>query len=382
MKVAIVGDYPVDSTQIRGGVQAAFAYLVKGLSRIDDLQVHVLTLRRRDCTGPDRVERDGIILHLLPPFPRFERARNYRTLQSTLNERLTQIQPRVVHAQDATAYAYVALRSGYPAVVTAHGIRREDGRYYGSFSRRVRNYFDSLLIERYIMRHTQHLIAISPYVTRYFAAQLKPDVQVFYISNAIDESFFNLANRADGRTVLFAGRVMPRKRVLDLIRAFAQVAQQIPSAQLRVAGEYHSEHSYTEAIRNVIHQADLGDRVHLLGALPEGAVLREFTGCDVLALPSAQETTPMVIAQAMAAGKPVIATPVGGVAEMVGDGETGFLVDVGDVDGLASALSRLLQDPSLRTRLGQAGHKFALENYHVDTVARRTYDMYKQIAVA
>ena len=88
----------------------------------------------------------------------------------------------------------------------------------------------------------------------------------------------------------------------------------------------------------------------------------------------------MVIAQAMAAGKPVVATPVGGVAEMVSDGETGFLVDVGDVNALANALLRLLRDPSLRVRIGQSGRNFAIENYHADTVARRTYAVYQKVA--
>jgi glycosyltransferase involved in cell wall biosynthesis len=202
---------------------------------------------------------------------------------------------------------------------------------------------------------------------------------VYYVPNAIDESFFDLESTSDGQTILFAGRVMPRKRVMELVQAFAKVIQQAPSARLRIAGECCSEGHYVEGIRGFIQEAKLEDCVHLLGALSEEAILREFAGCDVLALPSIQETTPMVIAQAMAAGKPVVATSVGGVAEMVSDGETGFLVDVGDVNALADALLRLLRDPSLRVRIGQSGHSFAIENYHADTVARRTYAVYQKV---
>ena len=382
MRVAIVGDYPWDDAQIRGGVQAAFAYLVKGLSRIDDLEVHILTLRRRGWTGPDPVGQGGVILHLLPPFPRFERVRNYRTYQSILNEKLAQIQPDVVHAQDANAHAYVTLRSGYPAVITVHGIRREDSKYYNSFGRRVRNAFDSFLIERYVMCHARHLIAISRYVTRYFASQLRPDVQVYRVPNAIDETFFHLANSSGGWTILFVGRVTPLKRVLDLVRAFARVARLVPAAQLRIAGECGMERSYVASVRSFIQKADLGDRIHLLGLLPEDAILEEYARCDVLALPSAQENLPMVIAQAMAAGKPVVATRVGGVAEMVSDGETGFLVDGGDIDGLSDALLRLLRDPSLRVRMGRSGRAFAVEYYHTDAVARDTYSVYQKVAAA
>ncbi len=379
MRVAIVGSYPLDSGRIEGGVQAAFVYLVKGLCKIQDLQVHVLTFGRRDRSGPDQVEQDGVTLHLLPPFPRFERLRNYSTYQATLNRKLAQVRPHVLHAQDTTAHAYVATRSGYPAVVTVHGVRYEDGKHYGSLGRRLRNYFDSLLIERYVMRHTRHLIAISRYVTDYFGPQLRSDIQVYYVPNAIHENFFSLADTSDGQTVLFAGRVMPRKRVLDLVQAFAQVVQQVPSAQLRIAGEYRTEVDYVKAVRDFIQAAGLGDNVHLLGSLDEEAILREFAGCNVLALPSIQETTPMVIAQAMAARKPVVATPVGGVAEMVTQGQTGFLVEVGDVDGLAEALLSLLRDSTLRRRMGEAGREFALENYHADAVARCTYAAYQSV---
>lgn len=380
MKVAILGDYPLDITQIRGGVQAAFVYLAKALSQIDGLRVHILTFGDPEPTESPEIQRNGVTLHLLPPLPHFERARNYRTYQAMLREKLARIRPDVVHAQDATAHAYVALRSGYPTVVTAHGIRREDGKYYGSFGRRMRNYFDSWLIERHIMRHTQHLIAIGHYVTDYFALQLRPDVQVYYVPNAIDESFFDLTDTSDGRTILYAGRVMPRKRVLDLVRAFAKLVRQMPAAQLRIAGEYHSEASYVETIRDFIQSAKLEGHVHWLGSLPEGAVLAEFARCDVLALPSIQETTPMVIAQAMAAGKPVVATPVGGVAEMVRQGETGFLTRVGDTDGLADTLLLLLRNPSLRMRLGQTGRKIAVENYRAEVVARRTFAVYQRMA--
>ena len=91
----------------------------------------------------------------------------------------------------------------------------------------------------------------------------------------------------------------------------------------------------------------------------------------------------MVIAQAMAAGKPIVATRVGGIPEMVGEaGERGFLVNVGDVDGLAQGMLRLLQDPVLQTQIGQAGQAFAREHYHQDRVAQRTYEVYQHIVTA
>ena len=88
----------------------------------------------------------------------------------------------------------------------------------------------------------------------------------------------------------------------------------------------------------------------------------------------------MVIAQAMAAGKPVVATQVGGIVEMLGtDGERGLLVPMGDINGLAEAILKLLHDDPLCQRIGVSGRRFALENYHPQRVAERTLEVYREI---
>ena len=382
IRVAMLGTYPVNSANIRGGVQAAYAYLVKGLLQQDDLDIHILTFGSRVSLEIGQVEQANLTFHFLHSYSHLERLRNYRTYQSIINSKLGQIQPDVVHAQDAAEDALVALRSGFPTVITVHGIRWEDGKHYRSLNRRLHTFFDSLVTERYVMRHASHLIAISQYVTDYFKDLLRPDIQIYYIPNAIDDRFFNLAKQPGKPVVLFAGRVIRRKRVIDLVRSFAKVHTQLPDAHLHIAGDTHTEPAYVEAIRQWISQSKLHDHVHFLGNLPEETIFQEFLNCSVLVLPSAQETAPMVIAQAMAAGKPVVATRVGGVGEMVGeDCSRGFLFNIGDIDGLAIAVTRLLQNPDLQIMMGQKGRAFAQENYHLENVARRTHEVYQHIAL-
>jgi glycosyltransferase involved in cell wall biosynthesis len=377
IRVAMLGDYPLEYSQIRGGIQAVLAFLVKGLSQISELDVHIIRSRPLEWMGPDQIKQNNVTIHFLSIPPRFERLRNHHTYQTSLNTKLEKILPNLIHAQDATTHAYVALRSGYPTVVTAHGVRLEDGKYYGSFGRRLRNYFDSWVIERYIMSHTRHLIATGHYVTDYFKHILRSDIKIHYIWNAVDESFFNLTDTSDGSTILFAGRVLPRKCVLELVKAFTQIAQLIPLACLRIVGECSTEPAYVESVRNLIRRSRLENRIYLTGALSD--ISSEFTGCNMLVLPSLEETSPMVIAQAMASCKPVVATRVGAIAEMLGDGERGFLVNVGDVNGMAQAMLRLLEDPALRINMGQAGRKFAEENHRIEVVAQRTFEVYQEI---
>lgn len=380
IRVVMLGAYPLDTARIWGGVQAAYAYLVKGLAQTDNLDLHVFTHRPSDYPVTDVLEQTNLTLHFLPPYPRFERLRNYRTYQKIVNRNLEQIKPDLIHAQDAGADALVALRSGFPTVITVHGIRWEDGKHYSSWIKRLRISFDSLITERYVVRQARHLIAISSYVTSYFKDILRPDAEVFYVPNAIDERFFNLDKNPDEQIVLFAGRVIPRKRVMDLVQAFSQVLSQVPSARLHIAGEISTEPAYVASIRRWVHESHLDEQIRFLGPLSEQSVLDEFAHCSMLALPSAQETAPMVIAQAMAAGKPVVATRIGGVGEMVGENSgRGFLVNVGDIDGLAVALTHLLRYPDMQLKVGQCGKTFAQEHYHIQCVARRTNEIYRRI---
>ena len=383
LRIALIGKYPPDSSCIHGGVEAATVYLVKGLSRIEGLELHILTFRPPGWTNPDQFIQNGVYVHLLPIYPRFERLRNYRTYQSICNRALQEIQPAIIHAQEASTDAYISIRSGYPTVVTAHGIRREDGKYYSSLRRRLTTIYDSVLIEQYVMRRVRHLIAISNYITEYFSNLLNSDLTIHIIPNAIDERFFDLKDVEDSElTVLFAGSVIPRKCVIDLVHAFTRVVEQVPRARMRIAGEIDSEPAYVREVNRTIHEADLERQIDLMGPIPDLRIHQEFAHCSLLVLSSAQETTPMVLAQAMAAGRPVVATRVGGVAGMLGEKcERGLLVDPGDVEGLAKAMLTLLKDPSIRNRMGQAGHIYALENYHQDRVARHTFEVYEQIAL-
>jgi glycosyltransferase involved in cell wall biosynthesis len=380
LRVGLIGRYSPDAVYMRGGVQAAFAYLVNGLVELDALDIHLLTFRQSDWLGADLIKQNGMTIHLLPVYPRFERLRNYRSYQTILNERLAQIRPDIIHAQEAAADALVALRSGYPTVVTAHGIRYEDQKYCGSWNRRIRFIFDGVLTERYVIRHSRYLIAISHYVAEYFAKLLSPEAKRYFIPNAIDKRFYCLPVSTDRPIVLFAGRVIPVKHVMELVRAFALVIQEVPLARLRIAGECVTDPSYFESINEWVRQAGLVEYIDWLGELRQEDLLDEYARCSLLALCSAQENAPVVIAQAMAAGKPVVATQVGGVAEMVGqDGERGMLVKVGDVNGLAKAIVDILKDSALRVSMGAAGRRFALTNYHPDHVARCTAEVYREI---
>jgi glycosyltransferase involved in cell wall biosynthesis len=153
--------------------------------------------------------------------------------------------------------------------------------------------------------------------------------------------------------VLFAGRLSPEKGILDLVEA----AHGLP---LVVAGD-----------------GPLRDRVPgALGMLPHDELLPLYDRAAVVACPSHREGFGVVCAEAMAHGRPVVAGAVGGLLDLVVDGETGLLVEPGDVAGLRSALLRLLNDDELRARLGAAGRSRVRERLSWETVTSATLAAY------
>ena len=119
--------------------------------------------------------------------------------------------------------------------------------------------------------------------------------------------------------------------------------------------------------------------VDFLGWLDETSMQAEYSRCAVAALVSWQETAPVAIAQAMAAGKGVVASDVGGVRYLLADGRAGLLVQPEDVDGQAAALRRLLFDADLRRQLGEAARREAQTRFRVDVVAADARAVYEQV---
>ncbi|MCI4355599.1 MAG: glycosyltransferase family 4 protein [Thermoplasmata archaeon] len=153
-------------------------------------------------------------------------------------------------------------------------------------------------------------------------------------------------------TALFVGRLDPERKGLDsMVRALAKVPEG-HRPRLRLVGEDWG--GKDPAIR-LAGELGVGEWVTATGPLPRDQVVREYGRADLFVLPSLFECTPAVLMEAMAAGLPIVTTRVGGVAEVVLEGQTALLCPPNDPESLAAAVSRLVEDASLRDRFGRAG---------------------------
>jgi glycosyltransferase involved in cell wall biosynthesis len=191
------------------------------------------------------------------------------------------------------------------------------------------------------------------------------------IPNAVDvDAAPRATHDGDPPRVVSVGRLAAPKDALTLVHALATLGPTAFSALLVGDGPDRAD------VEAEIRSLDLGERVALAGSRADVPAL--LAAADVFVLSSRSEGAPFSILEAMAAGLPVVATNVGGVGELVADGDTGLLVPAGDRARLADALRRLLADAGLRRRLGAAGRARAREQFDLHALRDAHLELYSR----
>lgn len=226
------------------------------------------------------------------------------------------------------------------------------------------------------------------------------------VYNGVDTEVFDNKNHRETPSVgnlkrlLFVGRVSPEKGVHDLIEAFLIVAKEWPEVQLDIAGPIDTlprefivgvsddpavthlasfyDVDYGSYLRQMV-PSHLADRVNFLGGMPQSGLVEYYQAADVLVNPSYSESFGMSLVEAMACEKPVVATRVGGMVDIVDEGRTGYLVDRGEPQALAEAILHLLPDEALRDEMGKAGRQVVLERFSWSQVALSLMNNYEAL---
>jgi glycosyltransferase involved in cell wall biosynthesis len=194
------------------------------------------------------------------------------------------------------------------------------------------------------------------------------------IPNGVDLDRFDIsADRT--QDVLFLGRLAPKKRVTDLIKAFARVADEFPDSTLRIVGTGPKR----EELEKQAASAGISERVSFKGRVSDEAVPQYYASAGTFVLPSVWEGHPLTLLEAWAASAPVIASSVEGIEEFVNHDETGYLVSPKSPGKLAEAIRTALEDPNRAKRWGNNGRELVEEQYSWKGVADQTYDRYQDL---
>ncbi len=307
--------------------------------------------------------RHGVYFHQVGSmtYPLFDAPLTTLAEASKLAEVVEEFNIDVIHAHYAIPHAAAAVmardmvRCAPPVVVTTlHGT---DVTLVG--------------LDRAYLRTTQHSIersdvvtAVSRYLADYTVNEMGVRRDIRVVPNMVDGARF--APRAmpelrlryahpDERLVVHVSNFRPVKRTGDVVRIFERIAK--VGARLLMIGDGPDR---PEAVA-LAAELGLGGRVSFLGSFPRIEDLLAVS--DLFLLPSSLESFGLAALEAMASGVPVVASRVGGVPEVVVDGETGVLCEVGDVGGMAEAAVELLTNPALHQRFAEAARRRAVQTF-------------------
>jgi glycosyltransferase involved in cell wall biosynthesis len=222
-------------------------------------------------------------------------------------------------------------------------------------------------------RLAARLVAVSEDTKRAYERQGYPRGRIEVVYNGVDLPANGGYRRNDPARIGEVARLCDVKGQRELLRAVAR----LPEARLVLAGrDLEQGGAFQDELERESERLGIRERVEF-GFHDDVPALLETL--DVVALPSWTEGLPLVLLEAMARGRPVVATPVGGTPELVLDGETGLLVPPRDPEALAAALRRLLEDPDLARRLGEAGRARVAERFTAAAQARRILAIYDEL---
>ncbi len=391
--VLLAGDFPVSPPMVTGGIQAVTWHLAEGLADVPGIRLDVFS-HETWATPPARrswvASYGGIsatyttALRWMPTI-----MRTWSSDALALQNHVRRRRPDVVHAHGQRGYAVGALRSGVPTVVTVHGLyAREKRAGEGPWTLR------SALKERawrsteeWVLRRARHVIIISPYVRAF--VEPRTSARLHDIPNPISEAFFAMDRTPLRRPplrrpqLLTVGEITPRKRQRLLLQAFARIVGEVPGARLRVVGgpgpSDPEASAYAASVWKLARDLEIARSVDFLGRLPQEDLLDEYRSADLYVHAAAEESSPMAIAQALAAGVPAVAFDIPGVRHLITPGETGARAVDGEADSLAATVVRLVAHPDHLAALSVASKRFAEATFAAAAVAARTSEVYMEV---
>jgi len=371
-----------------GGPALHVSYLAKGLTE-RGYDTMLVAGRVGDSEGSmEYASRElGVEPHYLAPLKRDISAWSDSAAMWSIRGLIREYRPHIVHTHTAKAgavgrMAALTARLPEPPIVvhTFHG-------------HVLRGYFDPKrtaafrVIERSLARKTDRLIAVSPEVRddlvdegiappeKFEVIRLGLDLERRATPDPAQSAELRARLGAGDSSLLIAwlGRMTQIKRVDDLLTAFADLRARGIDAHLALAGDG----PLRLGLEGLARELGVADRAHFIGLQREVAPL--YGAADVVALTSGNAATPVTLIAALAAGTAIVSTDVGGVRDVVRDGETGLLVEAGDTAGIASAFERLAADPGLRRGLAEAGRSDVRQRYSVERLVGDVDGLYRRL---
>ena len=369
--VCLVTPYPATDDAVVGGVEAASLRLVTALLERPDVRVTIVA-----PAAESRVEvRSGAQIHwvasrpaVLPGIVRY-----WTTERRALLAVVHEVDADVVHVQAIAGWG-LGLRG--PRIFQMHGVPEEAVLHTQRRTRRLSSLVH-VVIERRGRRSFPMVAVVGAHMVERFGSQFSGDVLV--AENTVPDSYFTIERTPTPGQILHGGVVSPRKNTLGLLRAFRQVLDEVPGATLRIAGDKTSFRAYVDECTRFCAHAGIAHRVAFLGPISIEQMRDELSKAEALVLPSFNESAPVIICEAMAAGVPVVSSRRDGMVSMVEEGRTGFLIEPDDHVAIANAVVTLLTDTAGNHAMGVASRSAAAARFSSEVLASTMLSCYDKL---
>ena len=292
-----------------------------------------------------------------------------KTIREILHSR--EIQLLHTHGYKADIYGYLASRRmGVPAIATCHLWTRQ------TRAIRIYEFLDSLFL-----RHFDAVVAVSDLIGKEVRRAGIAPGKLTTIDNGIDLSPFESASPSlpgelgtDGRLLVgTVGRLVTQKGIRYFLMAAQQALEKHPDLLFAVVGDGPDRRD----LEQLAGKLGIAGSVFFTGSRAD--MPQVYASLDIFALASLDEGMPMAVLEALASGRPVIATEVGAVAKLIVPGETGIMLQPADTGGLAQAILSLVDNPELRERLGRNGKARVYEQFSSRVMSRKYLQIYERL---
>ena len=280
------------------------------------------------------------------------------------------------------AVGYYAEKYGVPYVLQAHGSLPRIGSW-----RRLKWVYDVLFGYR-LLRDASKVVALSRVEAQQYKAMGVPEEKIAIIPNGIDlseyadlppEGIFKKKFNMDEneKIVLYLGRIHRIKGIDVLVKAFADVVEKLGDVRLVVVGP---DDGYLGELKALVKALRIEDKVLITGPLYGEDKLEAYVDADVYVLPSRYEIWGMTVLEAYACGKPVVASRVGGLKDLVLSKVTGLLSDPGNIRQLANSILYLVNNDDKAREMGLRGKHLVKENFTIEKAVDKFEVVYREIA--
>ncbi len=367
---------PLNIENIKGGVHSATINLLRGFIELHiEMRVLVFTREVKKQLTYKFSKNIDIVYFNEGIFP--YHSLNYLTYAPfILKKQIKEFNPSVIHYQEGNSFMLTRLLGVWkrPIIQTIHGMSLEEAKRKGKVKDKIIWYFNGLIQKLMTPKNIIHLSEFSK--NRIKNIHLNNEI---IIPNAIREEYFKIKEKKKTTNkLLYIGIIDNNKNLSLLLETLDALKKENYIYKLDVIGGFSND-TYRKKIQNFINERGIENQISFHGWLSQYNTRELLSEIDILVVCSKHESLPMVIAEAMAAGKPIIASSVGGIPEMIEENVNGYLYKLTEQNRLVELLKRLFDNSNDINKMGQMGKGLAMLKYDCKKVANKTFDFYNKV---